>query len=93
MTVSNLSTGYKMRPEKEPDVPDGRVVELVNDGFAATVDYRSDRLLRKSLRYEDYFFHEFNKIAKKLAVKKKDHNVFGKDPISIMPSLQEFKVV
>lgn len=78
--------------EKELDVPGIKVIEPVNDHFEAEIDYQNYRLLKKTFRYDDNVAHELYKMAKKIAVYLKDRTFSGKELISVIAFLLEFKL-
>lgn len=81
---------YTLKPGRELDVLGIRVAELVNHRFAAAVDNRNYLILKKSSRYDDHVAHEYQKMAKNIAVQMKDHTFSGNDAMSIVAFLQEF---
>lgn len=91
MTVANKPRGYKSRPDITLDVPGLRVFQPVIDCPAVAVDYTNHRLLKKLSGYEDKVAHERHKMAKKIAVKVKNHAFVGKDSISVIAFLEQFR--
>lgn len=91
VTVGNQSRPYKSKPGREPDVPGLRVVEPVNERFAAAFDYRNYRFFKKSSCYDHDIAHELHKMAKKIAAQMKHGTFSGKDPMSSNTFLKEFK--
>lgn len=73
------------------NVPGLTVIELVNARFAAPVDYRNYRLLKKSSGSDDDVAQKLHKMSKKIVVQMKYCTIFGKDPISLINFRQEFK--
>lgn len=68
-----------------------KVLVPANQRNCTAVEYRLQKLIRRSQRYEDYFTSEMQKIRKKVAMQMKDQVFSGKDLISAINYLTEFK--
>lgn len=78
MIVGSRSRRNKPKRKKRLDVPGHKVMEHVNDRFAAAVDNRNYYLLKELFWYDDDVLHELYQLAKKIPVKMSDYDFFGK---------------
>lgn len=58
---------------------------------ADAVDYRNDKTIKKSAWYEDDVANELKRMMNNTAVQMNDRTFSGKDPVSIIAFLQNFK--
>lgn len=63
---------------KQPSVPGLIVIKPVHDRFPAAIDSHGCRLLKRSSQYEENVVHEFQKMAKKIAMQMKDRTFPGR---------------
>lgn len=59
--------------------------------FTDAVNYRQCRLIKKLSRHEDDMAHKLSHSTKKAAVQMKDRTFGGRDPVTVIAFLQEFK--
>lgn len=64
VTLGTKPMWYNTKPGLELDIPGLRVIEPVDDRFAATVDYEYYCLLSKLSHYDDDIPHELHEIVK-----------------------------
>lgn len=67
------------------------VIKPTNELFKDAVDYRSYRLIKNLARKADDVANELSKMTKKTDVQMKDRIFNGKDTVSIVAFLQDFK--
>lgn len=69
------------------------LVELrpVSDLFTDAFDFRQYRLLRKFGWYDDDVARGLNRMTKKVTMQMKDETFGGRDPVSIIGFLQDFR--
>lgn len=70
---------YTPKPETELDAPGLKVIEPVNDRFAAGSDYRDYRLFNKSCRNDNDEAHELHNMVRTIVVQMKDRTSSKKD--------------
>lgn len=64
------------------------MIILVNDRFAAAVEYQNYHVFQRSSLHEDDVANELQRMAKKIVVQLKDHIFSSKDMMSVVTLLQ-----
>lgn len=81
------------RKDNPSDVPGVTIIKPVKKVLDNTIDYRNQRHIKKSARYDYNVSNELNKMRIKTAVQMKKQTFSGNDPLLIIIFLQDIREV
>lgn len=83
---------YTRKPGKEFVVPSLKIIEPVNNRFAASSVYQKYGLSKQYSRYDEGVAHGLAKMAKIIAVLMNERTYSGKQPVSVIYFLQRVHI-